>query len=559
MPKVTTDKNTLLSLIEKPMNIDRLKDLCWLAKAELTENAGSNEITLEFSDTNRPDLWSAEGLTRLINQFLSGKPKEYTFLSEPHHRDKEVIAEESVSAIRPYIGMFLCEIAPITDEILKDLIQTQEKLAENYGKKRKTVSIGIYPASIINFPVIYKAVIPSEISFVPLGFENEMALDEILKKHPKGIEYAEILESKKIVPLMIDNKGEILSFPPVINSRRTGEVKVGDTYLAVEATGSDLSSVHLVLSIFAMNLSDRGGKITRMRTLYPGNQEAVFPTDETEELSINIPQVNNLLGSEFGIEKISTNLRKMGFRSKKGTFDNELIVTVPFYRRDIMHEVDIMEDIAIASDYNDFQPLMPESYTHGGLSPIQEKANVLRQVSIGLGFLEYMGNILTSSEIMKTCAGKHSDPVEIANPMTAMFACLRDRLFPGLLLLESKNSKSLYPHLVFEAGETVKKYKEDGTLKTGTVFSIAYMISGPDSSFSEMHSVMQTLCDMLSVELTLIEKNYWFFIPGRSAEVLLNGKESGFLGEVSPSILDVLGVRMPVVLSEISDLDSFFI
>ncbi len=554
MPKVTTDKQTLFSLIGKPMSIEKLKELCWLAKAELNENPETGEITLELSDTNRPDLWSAEGISRLIQQFISAKPKEYTYLSEPPHESNIIIAEENVSSIRPYIGMFLCRIDPVTDELLKDMIQTQEKLAENFGKKRKTVSIGIYPAEEINFPVIYRAVKPCDVSFVPLDFEEKMTLEEILSIHPKGKEYSWILEKRKFVPLMIDNKGEILSFPPIINSRKTGEVKIGDTYLAVEATGTDISAVQLVLSIFAMNLSDRGGKITRMKTLYPDNQEFIFPTDEAEELSTYIPGVNKLLGSEFGIEKISSCLRKMGFRYRKGTFDNELIVSVPFYRRDIMHEVDLIEDIAIASDYNEFQPLMPESYTHGGLSPIQEKTNAIRQVSIGLGFLEYMGNILTSRDLMKSCAGENSDPVEISNPMTSLFSCLRDLLFPGLLSLESKNSKSLYPHLVFEAGETVKKKSHS----TETLSSVAYMIAGSEATFSELHSVLQTLCDMLTVELTFIEKDYSFFISGRSAEILLNGYPAGFIGEVHPAILDKLGIRMPTVICEIFDLNHFF-
>ncbi|MBN1150959.1 phenylalanine--tRNA ligase subunit beta [candidate division WOR-3 bacterium] len=558
MPKVVTEKQSLLSLAEKPISLEKIQELSWLAKAEMTISADTEEITLEFADTNRPDLWSPEGLMRLINQYLEGKARDYSYLSDPYDNEKYVIVEESVQRVRPYIGMFLCKMPPVTEKTLKSLIQTQEKLAENYGKKRKIVSIGLYPASIVDFPIIYKGVKPNEESFTPLGFEEEMTLAEILVKHPKGIEYRDILEARKCVPLMVDKKGEILSFPPIINSRRTGEVKIGDTYLAVEATGNDLSAVRLVLNIFAMNLSDRGGQITRMRSLYPDNQIYTFPTDETEEFYLNIPQVNNLLGSEFGIEKISSNLRKMGLKSKKGTFDKELIVTVPFYRRDIMHEVDIIEDIAIASDYNDFEPQMPESYTKGGLSPQQERVDTVRQISIGMGFLEYMGNILTSKETMKTCAGKHSDPIEIANPMTSMFSCLRDFLFPGLLTAESKNSKSLYPHHIFETGEIVRKVFGQEALKTDTVFSIAYLIAGPETNFSDIYSVIDTICEMLSVKLSLLEKDFDFFIPGRSACVYLNGVNSGFLGEVSPKLLDVLGIRMPLVLCEINDISFLF-
>jgi len=145
---------------------------------------------------------------------------------------------------------------------LGQLIQTQEKLADIYGHKRKTVSIGLYQLQRIRFPVTYELVKPDEARFTPLGMETVMTLSEILMVHPKGLEHGHILAGHERIPILRDAAQQVLSFPPIINSREIGEVQIGDHELFIEVTGTDLSMVALALNIFAANLADRGAVIT---------------------------------------------------------------------------------------------------------------------------------------------------------------------------------------------------------------------------------------------------------------------------------------------------------
>src|SRR5690606_30984946 len=163
--------------------------------------------------------------------------------------DKRILVDARATEVRPYVAGFLARGPAVTDESLAELIQSQEKLCEGYGARRKSVSVGIYRAEKIRFPVRYRMVEPRGARFVPLGMDDELDLQQILERHPKGVEYGHILAGAPVYPLLEDEAGGILSFPPIINSRAIGEVVPGDTELFVEATGTDLRAVLLIENI----------------------------------------------------------------------------------------------------------------------------------------------------------------------------------------------------------------------------------------------------------------------------------------------------------------------
>jgi phenylalanyl-tRNA synthetase beta chain len=111
--------------------------------------------------------------------------------------------------------------------MLRDMIQTQEKLAWNFGRKRRTISMGLYRISIIKWPIIYKGVDPDGVSFVPLQWEVPLTLREILREHPKGREYGFIQEHEPLHPLLTDSSGGVLSYPPITTPRISGRCRWG--------------------------------------------------------------------------------------------------------------------------------------------------------------------------------------------------------------------------------------------------------------------------------------------------------------------------------------------
>src|SRR4030067_815265 len=118
----------------------------------------------------------------------------------------EIIVSKELKDVRPYVAACTATGIKVTDNILAQLIQTQEKLSYIFGRKRLGIAIGVYNLEKIRFPVYYKAVRPDEVSFMPLGFEEKMNLGKILSEHPKGKEFGGILKGKELYPLLTDSE-----------------------------------------------------------------------------------------------------------------------------------------------------------------------------------------------------------------------------------------------------------------------------------------------------------------------------------------------------------------
>ncbi len=250
--------------------MEQLEESLMLVKGELKgQNPETGELRIELQDSNRPDLWCCEGIARQIRAKRQGALATYDFLTTKSQSPKRLNVAPGLEKVRPYVAACTATGYLVTEEGLAQLIQTQEKLAEMFGRKRRTVSIGLYRLAAIEFPVTYDLVKPDEVSFTPLGMDAVMTLGEMLLVHPKGLEFGGILAGHDRLPFLCDAKRQALSFPPIINSRETGEVRVGDDALFVEVTGTDLSMVILTLNILAANLADRGAVIEPIEIRYP--------------------------------------------------------------------------------------------------------------------------------------------------------------------------------------------------------------------------------------------------------------------------------------------------
>ena len=189
MPKIEVSAKALYKYMGKKVTGQEFIDLIQCAKAELDEEDGDT-LKIELNDTNRPDLWSTAGFGRLLKLYLGGKIPEYPFFSRKgdikDNGGREVHVDPSIKEYRPYEVCFMVKGKEgISEEGLKDIIQTQEKLCWNYGRKRKSIAMGVFRSDMLKFPLKYYAADPDKTKFAPLGFEEKMTLRQILEKHPK--------------------------------------------------------------------------------------------------------------------------------------------------------------------------------------------------------------------------------------------------------------------------------------------------------------------------------------------------------------------------------------
>ena len=562
MPTITCYKKDLEKLLGKTLDIDKWTEYLEKAKSEFKGyDKETDEMKIEIVDTNRPDLWSAEGLARQLRNAILNKKDNYDFFAGNTEEDKTIIVDEKLKDIRPYVGGFLVSGIKVDEPLLLQLIQTQEKHCENYGRSRELISIGVYDASQIEFPVHFKASKPDEVKFVPLEFTEEMTLEEILEKHPKGQEYGHIIKDFPYYPLLVDAKGKVLSMAPIINSNDLGKVQVGNDYLFVEATSTALESLILTMNILACNLADRGAVIKPFTVKYPYEIESagddgfsekgvVTPYDLKQKVILEKTYLEKLIGEPLDGSEIPAFLEKMALEVEAQ--DNKFICTLPPYRRDGLHPVDIIEDFAISRGYNSFAPLMPEKYTIGSVAPVIEFSDILRMLMIGMGFQEFSTYILTSRDKIFNKVNRPSGKaVEVDNVMSDTYSILRPCLLPVLIEIEGKNSRVEFPHKIFEEGEVVI-FSPEENLGSKTLRNLAGIIAHGNATFSEIHSSIHSLMYYLGISYELEETVDPIFIDGRAGKIKCSGREVGIIGEIHPAVLENYGITVPCAAFELT-------
>lgn len=567
MPKIDVNEKLFFDLIGRRYDADGLETVLPGAKAELdgwdkeAPKPEDRTIRIELNDTNRPDLWSTAGVARQLRVQGGGEIPSYPFFSREgdlRSATRRVIVDSSVLGVRPYMAAFVITGKPISDAMLRDSIQTQEKLCANFGRKRATVSMGLYRTALIQWPVTYKAVPPKSVRFVPLQMEESLNLEEILEKHPKGQEYAAINRPHRLHPLLTDAKGGVLSYPPIINSADIGAVQVGDTDLMVELTGTDLYSVTLSASIVACDFADAGYTIEPVAVDYPEStafgRTVVFPYYFQKPVAVDSGRVGKTLGKSFSPQAVAEALTRMGVRSEiHGQF---VTAFPPEYRNDFLHPVDIIEDVMIGCGMAAFQPERPKDFTIGRLTPIELLTRKAKALLVGMGYQEMVYNYLGSGkDYIERMNVSGQETLRIANPMTENFEYVRPSILPCLLYSESVSAKAVYPHRVFEAGKVA--FKDDReNYGAATRTRLAFLSAHAEANFNEASSLVAAVLFYLNASYSVEDCDDSRFIPGRQARLLKDGQSVGVFGEVNPQVLENWGITVPCVAGEI-DLDSY--
>jgi phenylalanyl-tRNA synthetase beta chain len=540
MPRIEVSRRDLAGLAGMELADDRaLEGLLDTLKAELKASDG-DVLKIELNDTNRPDLWCAEGIARGLRSIASGRGRRYLQgLPEPSRR---LEVDGSVERIRPWIAAFASRGPAVTGGMLASLVGTQEKLAASFGRNRKTAAIGFYRLAEISFPVTYSAVSPAT-RIHPLGEPAPMTLDEVLRSTETGRKYAHLLAGLDRYPFLADSAGAPLSFPPVLNSETTGRVEEGDTDLFCEVTGTDWHTVQLALSILACNLEDRGAAIEPVEVVYaagsPCGGSVATPLRFADSLRVTWGGIESVLGRVPSGDEIDRALGRMGCDSWASDADG-LSAVLPPYRHDGIHPVDLIEEIAIGSGLDSFEALLPGDFTLGGSAHVEDLADAARILMAGMGFEEVLLPVLGPP--VDRAGNPVPGRVAIANPMTSEYGSVRGSLLEGLVGVEAASTHAPYPHRVFEVGEVLET-GDDGILRTA--LRLAGAVFGNEAPFGEAHSALGVVCSQRGLDLELVPSADPRFLAGRCASVLISGRPAGVLGEIAPGVLESSGASRP--------------
>jgi len=531
MPTITLDKKDVLSSIGKKISDEELKDRISMIGTDL-ESMDSKEIVVEiFPD--RPDMLTAAGFSRALSSFMNIRTglREY----KVNHSDFRVVVDKKVDKVRPCVVAAIIKNIKLNDLIIQYLMQVQEKLHKTLGRNRKKISIGVYDFDNIEFPLVYTTK-PRDFKFVPLEMQTEMSLNDILDKHPKGVDYAHLLNDFKEFPIWLDKQGQVLSMPPVINSEET-KVTHKTKNLFIDVTGLDLNTCEQALNILVTALADRGGEIFSVSV---GGKK--YPKLENPSMKLDLDFVNKVLGLNLKQKDIKLYLERMGYAYSNG------IAKIPCYRVDVLSQIDLVEDIAIAYGYENFKPEIKNFGSVAEEDDFERFKDKVCNILTGFGLIETNTYNLGKKEDQTKNMMVKLDLVEIENALNEEYNVMRAWMLPSLMDVLKNNKQYEYPQKIFEAG-TVFTPEE--------ITNLGMLICNPTTTYTEARQILDALLTSLNLEGVVKACEHESFIPGRVGKVFVRGKEIAFIGELHPEVLNNFSLENPVVGFELNLTDLF--
>ncbi len=569
MPTIKVEQE-LLSKIQAKHGIEhefnRLVDELPLLGTDIDRcDAEMLEIEI-FPD--RPDLLSGETLAHAIRPFLHGTDSQPAL--EVVNGTVSMDVDAGLAEVRPIIlgaivrGVESGDTTEEKEDFIKALMDHQEKLHFAIGRGRKRASIGVHDLSTLSPPFRVKCV-PGDYSFTPLQMSKEMSIDEVLTEHEKGVEYAHLLEGFERYPVILDAADKVLSFPPIINGDHT-TVSHSTTDFFIDVTGWDQRACECCLLLVCLQLAARGGVVESVDTNSCQNKELTTPDGSPQQHRVPEELVTQILGHRFNDAELEHSITRMGGRYL-GREDSDgvggdrmadasadgqwLVIEMPRWRFDILHPIDLIEEIAIGHGYENLGEATPAFPTTA--VPRREATFIrrIRDCLQGLGLQQVQSLTLSneSDQFEAVRIPEDGAVTSIKNPITVEHTILRQSILPSLLRLLSANRRHELPQRIYESGICVRDHKNRNR--------IAWLCAEQVSSFSQSRGMVQALLRDLgtdsqkleiSWETMALDEGPW--MEGRSARILISGKEVGQMGEIDPVVGDHFDLRVPLHAAE---------
>jgi len=571
MPTITLE-HAILNYIQEINEIKHESKLWsdWLTKIGCPVEKNNDEhIDIEvFPD--RPDLLSHETLAKASRSFLNYKIENTNM--EVKKGNGTVKVDKSLEGVRPIIMSAIVRGVKTGDSIeekekfIQTLMDHQEKLHLTLGRKRKLSSIGVHDLEKIKPPFRYETV-DSSFKFIPLSEDSEMSIAEILDKHPKGIEYAHLMKDVTKFPIILDSKDDVISFPPIINGEQTTVTKETKDFF-IDVTGLDERSCEACLLLICLALGERGGSIENLEISFSGKKTITTPNGESINYRVPESLIHKILGLKLSNSQIRESITKMGgelIESRTVTDgpnnaerwsdcvigEIEHIISMPRWRSDIMHPIDIVEDIAIGFGYEN----LPEQMSSVHLDSIPLKSaqmnRRIRSSLRALGLQEIQSLTLSNDrdQFERTRWKSKGMVTNIANPISKDHTILRQYILPSLLQILSANRHQELPQRIYELGHIINESKNN--------YAFSWSCAEVGGGFTAAKGFAQSIIRDLGIKIDevsfqAIEEENGPWLLGRGAKIVVQGIEIGQFGEIDPIVSEKYGLKTPIHAGEFS-------
>ncbi|WP_276259454.1 phenylalanine--tRNA ligase subunit beta [Haloglomus litoreum] len=579
MPVVDVDPDELRHLTGHDEKDDEeLKEDLFALGLEYEGETEDGLMQLEFAP-DRLDRLSVEGVARSL-RYQYGDDRG-VYLPSTNDADWTIEVEESVPDERPYVTGAIVRGLDMDEAGLDSLIQLQEKLHATMGRKRAKGAIGVHDLTMLKGgpatgdgggqkSIRYVGVEPDGDTFVPLDSNRELTPGEVLTEHPTGETYADLVADYERFPAIYDDVG-LFSFPPVINGKRT-EVEPDSRDLFIEMTGTDQWTIDKMLNIVCYALDARGGRVERVDVEYP-DRTLDRPDLSVSHKSVSHQRIESLLGISLDPREVVDLMERAGLDATADVDDPEDIdpeelvyeTEVPPYRVDVLHPLDLVDDVGRAYGFNDLEPRYPDVGTIGGRHERSRVEDAARDALVGLGFEDMLDFHMISEAENYERMGLDVPPVEgegdvtpdpdapvgarppvtITEPYSEDYTMVRTWALPSLTMVLERNTHRAYPQDLAEIGLAAARDDEKNT-RVSEHRTVAAVLARTDATYEDAKGKLQALCRAFDVDLETPPTQHPSFIDGRTASVVIDGEEVGVIGELHPRVLVEHDLELPV-------------
>ncbi|MFS4700442.1 phenylalanine--tRNA ligase subunit beta [Staphylococcus aureus] len=263
-------------------------------------------------------------------------------------------------------------------------------------------------------------------------------------------------------------------------------------------------------------------------------------------IDITADKINRTIGFDLSQNDIVTIFNQLGFDTEIN--DDVITVQVPSRRKDITIKEDLIEEVARIYGYDDIPSTLPvfEKVTSGQLTDRQYKTRMVKEVLEGAGLDQAITYSLVSKEDATAFAMQQRQTIDLLMPMSEAHASLRQSLLLHLIEAASynvarknKDVKLFEIGNVFFAngeGELPDQVEYLSGILTGDYVVNQWQGKKETVDFYLAKGVVDRVSEKLNLEFSYRRADIDGLHPGRTAEILLENKVVGFIGELHPTL-----------------------
>lgn len=263
-------------------------------------------------------------------------------------------------------------------------------------------------------------------------------------------------------------------------------------------------------------------------------------------IDITADKINRTIGFDLSQNDIVTIFNQLGFDTEIN--DDVITVQVPSRRKDITIKEDLIEEVARIYGYDDIPSTLPvfEKVTSGQLTDRQYKTRMVKEVLEGAGLDQAITYSLVSKEDATAFSMQQRQTIDLLMPMSEAHASLRQSLLPHLIEAASynvarknKDVKLFEIGNVFFAngeGELPDQVEYLSGILTGDYVVNQWQGKKETVDFYLAKGIVDRVSEKLNLEFSYRRADIDGLHPGRTAEILLENKVVGFIGELHPTL-----------------------